>query len=115
MVFSVSRYFLTFSLLALVVALPELGFAQADNDLGGIGSVLCRIVNAVQGNIGKGIATLGIVFLGIGAFFGKVNWGLAVMFAVGIFAIFGATSIIEAFSGGGECEEGTIDINANAI
>lgn len=101
------------------VALPEMAFAEppattptpepeaVSNDTvvaGGLGATigegLCQVVGAMKGTVGKGIATLAVLFLGIGAFFGKVNWGLAVMTGVGIAAIFGATAIVDAVGGG---------------
>ena len=51
----------------------------------------------------KILATLGVLFLGIGAFFGKVNWGLAVMVGVGIAGIFGANQIVTVLGGTSEC------------
>ncbi|MCP5361172.1 MAG: TrbC/VirB2 family protein [Hyphomicrobiales bacterium] len=59
-----------------------------------IGGGLCNVIGNLTGNVGAAIATLAVFILGVGAFFGKVNWGLAVMVAVGIAAIFGAASIV---------------------
>ncbi len=98
------RLFWAFALATLTTALPELALAQVTDDLGGIGSSICRIVNALQGNIGKGIATIAVIFLGIGAFFGKVNWGLAIMVAGGVILIFGAAQIVQSVTTrGGDC------------
>ncbi len=73
-----------------------------------IGGRVCYITQAMTGNIGRGIATLGVVFLGIGAFFGKVNWGLAIMVAIGIAGIFGASAIMNTFSGSTACSNTTV-------
>lgn len=93
----------------LMVALPEVASASsttsggsAAQDFGGVGAKLCEIVRAITGNLGKAIATIAVVFLGIGAFFGKVTWGLAVAVGIGIFAIFGAAQVVSRF-GGGDC------------
>ena len=97
------RLFWAFALAALVTALPELALAQVD-DIGNLGSSICRIVQALQGNIGRGIATIAVIFLGIGAFFGKVNWGLAIMVAGGVILIFGAAEITDTVTdSGGDC------------
>ena len=89
--------FVFFFLLAiLVVLLPEFALASGLEDT--VGSGLCRIVGALQGGVGRGIATLAIIFLGIGAFFGKVSWALATQTAVGITVIFGATAIVNTVS-----------------
>ena len=67
---------------------------------GGIGDALCTIVGwFTDGGVGSAVASLAVIFLGIGAFFGKVTWGMALMFACGIFAIFGSASIVNAITG----------------
>lgn len=68
---------------------------------GGIGEALCTVVSWITDEgIGQAVASLAVIFLGIQAFFGKVNWGTAVMFAAGIFAIFGSQEIVDAITGG---------------
>lgn len=85
---SMTRYALVFALLALVVLTPDMASA-----LTGLQNGVCTIVNVLTGKIGRAVATVGIIFLGIGAFFGKVNWGLAIIVAVGVMGIFGAAII----------------------
>jgi type IV secretory pathway VirB2 component (pilin) len=75
----------------------DMAYANASDDFGNVGAKLCQIVSAITGRVGRAIATIAVVFLGIGAFFGKVTWGLAVAVSVGIFAIFGAGTIIGQF------------------
>ncbi len=103
---SFKRFTFAFALATLAVLLPDLAAAQG-NPTGldaTIGVAVCELANAVTGRAGRGLATLAIIFLGIGAFFGKVNWGLAVMIAVGIGAIFGASTIAGIVAaGGGTC------------
>lgn len=65
-----------------------------------ITQVLCNVVNQLQSGIGKGIATIGIIVLGIGLFLGKLSWPLALATALGIALIFGATSIVAWISAG---------------
>lgn len=84
----------------VMTALPNMALAVDD---GGIGQMMCNVVGWFNGDTGRAIATLAIVVLGIAAFFGKVTWGMALMFAVGIFAIFGAGEIVEAISDGSGC------------
>ena len=68
---------------------------------GGIGESLCTIVSwFTVGGVGSAVASLAVIFLGIGAFFGKVTWGMALMFATGIFAIFGSSEIVSAITNG---------------
>lgn len=83
----------------IAVALPEMAFAQLDI----FSEKLCEVVAIATGQAGKAIATLGIVFLGIGAFFGKLNWGLAVLVAVGIIAIFGAAELVDGLGATESC------------
>lgn len=85
----------------IAVALPDAAFAASGLDI--FSDKLCEIVAIATGQAGKAIATLGIVFLGIGAFFGKLNWGLAVLVAVGIIAIFGAAELATGLGGDATC------------
>jgi type IV secretion system protein VirB2 len=84
--------------------------AAGNTDFGDIGAKLCTIVRAITGKIGRAIATIAVIFLGFGAFFGKVTWGLAVAVAIGIFAIFGAATIVTNFGG----SAATADCNNSA-
>lgn len=85
----------------VITLVPEVSLADSDP----LSEPLCRIAEWFSGDTGKAIATIAIIFLGIAAFFGKVTWGLALMFAVGVFAIFGAADIVEVINdeGGGGC------------
>lgn len=79
-------------------AVPEVTLAAGFGD-DVFSETLCNIAGWFTSGTGKAIATVAVIFLGIAAFFGKVTWGLALMFALGIFAIFGASSIVEAVGG----------------
>jgi type IV secretory pathway VirB2 component (pilin) len=60
---------------------------------------ICGISSCVFGTgVATAIATLAVIFLGIGAFFGKVNWGLVIMVGVGIAAILGAGALVQIFT-----------------
>jgi type IV secretory pathway VirB2 component (pilin) len=83
----------------LVTALPDLAFAY-NSDLG---YVICNAAYLFTGNAGKGLATIGISILGVGALLGKVSWGLAIVVGVGIALIFYAPGIIVAIGGPGGC------------
>ncbi|MCP5361173.1 MAG: TrbC/VirB2 family protein [Hyphomicrobiales bacterium] len=97
-----NKHWFTLGILALLVTiLPEMASATTvtpptgNNALNAVvGGGLCNVISNLTGNVGAAIATLAVFILGVGAFFGKVNWGLAVMVAVGIAAIFGAASIV---------------------
>lgn len=56
--------------------------------------VLCSILLLIVGDVGRGVATLAVMSLGIGAMMGKVSWGQALTVASGIGIMFGATLIL---------------------
>lgn len=80
---------LMFVLTASVLMLPDLAFAQET-----IGKVLCDVVAWFSGPVGKGIATLAIIIIGVGALMGKVSWGMAIIVGIGVAVIFGAPAIV---------------------
>jgi type IV secretory pathway VirB2 component (pilin) len=97
------------------ISLPPLGasvsssgfyFGSGGGAAGGIAKALCTIASWFQGGVGQAIASLAIIFLGISAFFGKTTWGTALMFAVGIFAIFGSADIVKAIVAGTSGDDG---------
>lgn len=81
-------------LLATTVLFPNISFAQ-----GAIGNTLCNIVDLLVGNLGRAIANLAVIFLGIGMFFGKVSWNSAMAVAVGIALVFGAGNVVNMVAG----------------
>lgn len=74
---------------------PDIQSAAAASADDPITEVLCKVTTALTGKLGKSIATIGIVALGVGLFLGKLSWGLAVATAVGVALIFGAGTFIE--------------------
>ncbi|UFP96557.1 TrbC/VirB2 family protein [Gloeobacter morelensis] len=63
-----------------------------------MGNVLQTVVDWMTGNTGKGLATLAITVVGIGAFFGKVSWGMALIVALGLALVFSALGLVKAFA-----------------
>lgn len=84
-----------FCLSAVLLMLPDLSYAQDP-----IGDTLCTITGYLTGTTGRGIATVAVVFVGIGLFLGKMSWGLAIAVGIGIGAIFGAEAIVNIVGGG---------------
>ena len=76
-----------YDLLTLTVGIPTPGSSA-------IGDVLCEVVEWIMGPIGRGVGTLAIIVLGVGALFGKVSWGMALTTMVGIAVIFSAPKIV---------------------
>lgn len=83
-------------LMAFAVLQPESTFAAAqpwDN-------VVATITGIFTGGLGRSIAILVVIGLGISAFFGKLSWKLAGGFIGGIVLIFGAAAIADFFIAG---------------
>jgi type IV secretory pathway VirB2 component (pilin) len=97
----ISSWMISLAGAGVIAMLPQLSLADTDP----LSEPLCAIADWFSGDTGKAIATIAIIFLGIAAFFGKVTWGLALMFAVGVFAIFGASDIVGVINddGAGGC------------
>lgn len=79
---------------------PDLASAASGST---IADVLCTVVAWFTGNVGKGIATLAIIIIGVGALMGKVSWGMAIIVGIGVAVIFGASQIVDDLGGQGSC------------
>ena len=99
--------------LCLVAALGVLIMPDMAAAAGGqtIADVLCKVVGWFTGNVGKGIATLAIIIIGVGALMGKVSWGMAIIVGVGVAVIFGASQIVDDLGGKGSCGGGGASIS----
>ena len=85
-----------------ILTMPELALAQGGGGASGntIANVLCNVVEWFTGPVGKGIATLAIIIIGIGALMGKVSWGMAIIVGVGVAVIFGADQVVNELGAG---------------
>ena len=63
-------------------------------------TIFCNMVAWFKGPIGKGVATIAMIMVGLGALFGKASWGLAIIAAVGIALIFGSQGVLVALGMG---------------
>lgn len=59
-----------------------------------VGIVLCNVVTMIWSDIGRGLATIAVMTVGIMASLGKASWGQALMLAVGISLVFGAPVVV---------------------
>ena len=75
-----------------VIVLPDAAFATNTP----MGEVLCKVKDWFTGNTGKGLATIAITIVGIGALLGKVSWGMAMIVGIGVAIVFGAVIIVNA-------------------
>lgn len=73
----------------LAVAVYAISVSPASASLGAI----CNIAIITQSVYARGLATLGVIAVGIGAMMGKVSWTMAVTIAVGISIIFNAATL----------------------
>ena len=83
---------------AVVIMAPDLAYAGTNTPMG---NVLCTVTNWFTGNTGKGLATIAITVIGIGALLGKVSWGMAIIVGIGVAIVFGAAGIVEQMGAGG--------------
>ena len=76
--------------LVLIASTPAyaVGMVAPGND------ILCAMANFAIGNFGRGLATIGILAVGVGATLGKVTWTMAITVAVGISTVFGAGVLV---------------------
>jgi type IV secretion system protein VirB2 len=86
----------TLMLTFAIMVMPDFAHASAG---GTIANVLCTVVNWFNGPVGKGIATLAIIIIGVGALMGKVSWGMAIIVGVGVAVIFGASEVVNELAG----------------
>ena len=87
---------LVIMLAVVAMALPEAAYATSTP----MGNVLCTVVLWFTGNTGKGLATICITVIGIGALLGKVSWGMAIIVGIGVAIVFGAAGIVDAMNAG---------------
>lgn len=83
-------------LTAIVISMPTLSFAAAVNTP--MGEILCVVTGWFTGNTGKGLATIAVTVIGIGALLGKVSWGMAIIVGVGVAIVFGAAGLVNAMA-----------------
>ena len=84
-------------LTVFVAMVPDLAAAAADTPMG---NVLCTVKDWFLGNTGKGLATIAITVIGVGALLGKVSWGMAIIVGIGVAIVFGAAGIVDAMNAG---------------
>jgi type IV secretory pathway VirB2 component (pilin) len=82
---------------AVIALWPSEALAQVNTPMG---AVLCSVVAMIYGNLGRGLATLAIIVVGIGATLGKTSWAMATTVGVGIAVIFNAHLIVGALNAG---------------
>ncbi|NRA74101.1 MAG: TrbC/VirB2 family protein [Rickettsiales bacterium] len=95
---NIRQYVVALCIIGLIMNARD-AFA-ADDDPTAITTVLCNVLDLLEGTAGKVIASLAIIILGIGLFIGKLSWPVALATAVGVGIIFGAEDLVEWLAGG---------------
>jgi type IV secretory pathway VirB2 component (pilin) len=62
--------------------------------------LICGVLGFLTGGVGKALAAFACIGISLAFLGGKVSWTLILTFSLGMACIFGAPSIINAFSGG---------------
>lgn len=92
------QIFLTMVTCLLLMLFIQNAFAAGTPSV--MGDTLCNIVWIVYGNLGRGLASLAVIIIGVGALLGKTSWGLAMTVAVGISIIFNAGTVVTYLGAG---------------
>lgn len=83
---------------------PDAALAGLGGGPSSIENALCEVISWFIGPVGKAIATLAIIIIGVGALMGKVSWGMAIIVGLGVAVIFGAPEIAGLLGAdGGDC------------
>ena len=109
------RVCLLVMLSVVAITLPQLAFASSVTQESPMSNALCIAATWITGPTGRGIATVGITIIGIGALLGKVSWGMAMIVGVGVAVVFGSTGIVRLLGGtaaAGSTGVGTYDCTA---
>ncbi len=96
------QLFLAFAIVLGTMMIPV--DALANNP---IEAVMCNVVFFMTSTTGKAIATIAIIVVGLGALMGKISWGMALIVALGVALVFGASKIVDAIGGEGTDCSGT--------
>ena len=101
------QLFLVFAVVLGTMMIPMEALAAANP----IEQVLCNVVAFMTSTTGKAIATIAIIVVGLGALMGKISWGMALIVALGVALVFGASKIVEALgsSDTSTCTSGSIE------
>jgi len=83
----------------VILMVPQYAIASTVTNASPMSNALCIAAIWITGSTGRGIATIGITIIGIGALLGKVSWGTAMIVGVGVAIVFGSTAIIALLGG----------------
>lgn len=75
-----------------------IGLPPGVNAPGSLAVFFCDMITWFNGNLGKGLASLAVITVGLGAMFAKIEWKTAILVGVGVSVIFGATGIYNSMN-----------------
>ena len=95
-------------LISLLLVTANSNIARADNDAGEyavdtsttLEGLICNVLGFLTGGVGKALAAFACMGIALAFLGGKVSWTLILTFSLGMACIFGAPTIIKAFTGG---------------
>lgn len=91
-------FFICFSLFSSKNVVAS-GFSSVDTTTSMEG-LICNVLGFLTGGVGKALAAFACIGMSLAFLGGKVSWTLILTFALGMACIFGAPTIIKAFTGG---------------
>ncbi len=104
-----SKFFLSI-IFCFVTFFPDFAYAAS-----AFITEFCNLYNITSGSVGKIVAAVGVISVGVGFFTGRVSWGIMIGVCTGIAAIYGAPTIVAAVSGQSfyECSAKTYTTNCS--
>ena len=96
----ITRGSLLSCLFLAIVLLPSVSFAFYLTQFEiTFGSMYCKLMLALEGTIGRAIVTSAIVFLGILAYLGRIQWHVAIITVIGILAVSSGPKLVSFIAG----------------
>lgn len=95
------KFVLASSAVCLIAIEPSIALANppAGGATDNLTTAAGKILGLLTGGLGKTVATIAVVIMGLMAMFGKLEWERAFKVILGIAIVFGAASIITAIGG----------------
>jgi type IV secretory pathway VirB2 component (pilin) len=94
-------------ILVILMTAPIFGFLKAhanetvDTTLT-MDNLVCNVLGFLTGKVGKALAAFACMGVSLAFLGGKVSWTMILTFSLGMACIFGAPTIIKAFTGGND-------------
>ena len=106
---------LVIAAVAIFAMIPLEALATDKGKDSSIAFALCNIISFLTGSIGKSLATIALIIIGVGALMGKISWGVALIVALGIALVFGAGTVVDSLGAqevgnSGECTVGDYEL-----